>query len=96
LPESVLPDRLTDIDGWMAELPRDGVTWVGDGAVRYRERILEWPGWRCDPAGSPRHRIAGRAVAALGIRAHGRGCIDDALTFGPRYLRLSEAEVRAV
>jgi tRNA threonylcarbamoyladenosine biosynthesis protein TsaB len=95
-PESILPDRLTDIAAWMADLPRDGITWVGDGAVRNRERIRQRPGWQCDPTQSPRHRISGRAVAILGIRDHGRGCIEDALTFGPRYLRLSEAEVKVV
>lgn len=93
-PESVLPDRLTDIAGWMDHLPPGEITWIGDGAVRYRERILESAAWRCDPPGSPRHRIDARAVGLLAIRDYGRGRIDDALTFVPRYLRLSEAEAR--
>ena len=95
LPQGVIPDRLTDIGQWLDGLPKGPITWLGDGAVRYRERILAAGREVCEPAFSPRHRISGLAVALIGVRDQGRGLAADALTFLPTYLRLSEAEVKA-
>jgi tRNA threonylcarbamoyladenosine biosynthesis protein TsaB len=94
-PEAVKPERLTDIGQLLRELPADGVDFVGDGAVRYRSRILESLPGRCVPSGSGLHRLHASAVGVLGIRSYSRGKGEDPLTFSPKYLRLSEAEARA-
>jgi tRNA threonylcarbamoyladenosine biosynthesis protein TsaB len=95
LPEIVMPDRLTDIEQWMSDLPGDEVDWVGDGALRYRDRILASRPGRCDVAGSGRHQLHASAVALIGIHRYSQGQSEDPLTFSPRYLRLSEAEFKA-
>jgi tRNA threonylcarbamoyladenosine biosynthesis protein TsaB len=94
-PEAVEAERLTDIVQLLLELPADGVDFVGDGAVRYRDRILESMPGRCVPSGSGLHRLHASAVGAIGIHQYSRGKGEDPLTFSPKYLRLSEAEARA-
>jgi tRNA threonylcarbamoyladenosine biosynthesis protein TsaB len=56
-PEIVTPDRLTDIAQLIRDLPADEVDWIGDGAVRYWDRIFESRLERCLPAGCRRHRL---------------------------------------
>lgn len=87
LPESLAQDRLINLEQWISELPAGDFECIGDGAVRYRERILEYPRAFCLPAWDPRHRIRASAVGLLGARDHSRGRRDDALTFMPKYLR---------
>ena len=94
-PEIVMPDRLTDITQLIRDLPVDEVDFIGDGVLRYRNRILETRSVRCDPAGNRRHRLYASAVGLIGIRRYSQGLVEDPLTFSPRYLRLSEAEARA-
>jgi tRNA threonylcarbamoyladenosine biosynthesis protein TsaB len=94
-PEIVMPDRLTDIAHWMRDLPTDEVDFVGDGALRYRNLILESRPGQWDLTGIGRHRLHASAIALIGIHRYSQGRFDDPLTFSPRYLRLSEAEVRA-
>ncbi|MCX5838056.1 MAG: tRNA (adenosine(37)-N6)-threonylcarbamoyltransferase complex dimerization subunit type 1 TsaB [Deltaproteobacteria bacterium] len=93
-PEIVTPDRLTEIAQLMRDLPVGEVELIGDGALRYRDRILEARSGRCDPAGSGRHRLHASAVGLIGIHRYSQGRGEDPLTFSPRYLRLSEAEAR--
>jgi len=95
-PEIVMPDRLTDIAQLIRDLPADEVDLIGDGAVRYRNRILESRPGRCDPAASRRHRLHASAVGLIGIHRYSQGRGEDPLTFSPRYLRLSEAEAGGV
>ena len=95
-PVGLSPDCLTDLARWIDELPEGEIEFIGDGAVRYRDRIMACRGGRFAPSGSRRHRIHGWAVGVLGIRHYSRGHSEDALTFLPKYLRLSEAETRAV
>jgi tRNA threonylcarbamoyladenosine biosynthesis protein TsaB len=94
-PEAVEPERLTDIAHLLRELPANGVDFVGDGAVRYRGRILESLPGRCVPSGSRLHRLHASAVGVIGIRRYTRGQGETPLTLSPKYLRLSEAEARA-
>jgi tRNA threonylcarbamoyladenosine biosynthesis protein TsaB len=94
-PETVTPERLTDINHLMRDLPSDEVDLIGDGAVRYRDRILESRSWRCIPSGSRQHRLYASTVGMIGIHLYSQGRSEDPLTFSPKYLRLSEAEAKA-
>lgn len=91
-PEIVMPDRLTDIVQWIRDLPDGGIDWVGDGVLRYRDRIPEARSGRRDPVESMRHQIRASAVGLIGIHRYSQGRAENALTFSPRYLRLSTAE----
>jgi tRNA threonylcarbamoyladenosine biosynthesis protein TsaB len=93
-PEIVTLERLTDIVQLLRDLPVDEVEWIGDGAVRYRDRILESRPGRCVPYGSRQHRLHASAVGMMGIHRYSQGRGEDPLTFSPKYLRLSEAEAR--
>jgi tRNA threonylcarbamoyladenosine biosynthesis protein TsaB len=91
-PEIVTPDRLTDIAQLIRDLPADEIDFIGDGALRYRDRIFESRPGRCDSAGSRRHRLHASPVGLIGIHRYSQGRGEDPLTFSPRYLRLSGAE----
>jgi tRNA threonylcarbamoyladenosine biosynthesis protein TsaB len=93
-PQIVMPDRLTDIAQWMQDLPEGEIDWVGDGALRYWDRILESRSGRCDLDESRRHQIRAPAVGLIGIQKYSKGLAEDPLTFSPEYLRLSAAEAR--
>jgi tRNA threonylcarbamoyladenosine biosynthesis protein TsaB len=93
-PEIVTPDRLTDIAQLIRDLPADEVDWIGDGAVRYWDRIFESRLERCLPAGCRRHRLKASAVGLIGIRRYAKGQCENPITFSPSYLRVSEAEVK--
>ncbi len=93
-PEAVVPERLTDIAQLLAELPADGVDFVGDGALRYHDRILGSHTGRCVPDGNGFHRLQASAVGLIGLRRYSRCGGVDPLTFSPKYLRVSEAEAR--
>jgi tRNA threonylcarbamoyladenosine biosynthesis protein TsaB len=92
LPEPILPESLCDIETFLKSLEGE-VIFLGDGAVRYEKLIGEILPGRFILAGG-RHQ--GVRATAVGLIAHHRYCegvILDPLTFSPRYLRLSEAEV---
>jgi tRNA threonylcarbamoyladenosine biosynthesis protein TsaB len=91
-PEIVMPDRLTDIALWMRDLPDGEIDWIGDGALQYRDRILESRPGRFDSAESGRHRLQAWTVGLIGIHRYSQGLAEDPLTFSPKYLRLSAAE----
>jgi len=93
-PEIVTPERLTDIDHLLRDLREDDIELIGDGAVRYRDRILESrPGW-CVPLGSGKHSIHASTVGMMGMHRYSQGKGEDPLNISPKYLRLSEAELR--
>jgi tRNA threonylcarbamoyladenosine biosynthesis protein TsaB len=93
-PEIVTPERLTDIVHWLRDLPPDDIKLIGDGAVRYRDRILESrPGW-CVPRGGGKHSLHASAVGMMGMHRYSQGRDEDPLIFSPKYLRLSEAELK--
>jgi tRNA threonylcarbamoyladenosine biosynthesis protein TsaB len=91
-PEIVTPDRLTDIAQLIRDLPADEIDLIGDGALRYRNRLLESRPGCCDPAGSRRHRLYASAVGMIAVHRYFQGRGEDPLTFSPNYFRLSEAE----
>jgi tRNA threonylcarbamoyladenosine biosynthesis protein TsaB len=91
-PEIVTPDRLTDIAQLIRDLPAGEVDLIGDGALRYRNRLLESRPGRCDPAGSGRHQLHASAVGLIGVHRYSQGRGEGPLTLSPNYFRLSEAE----
>jgi tRNA threonylcarbamoyladenosine biosynthesis protein TsaB len=93
-PEILMPERMTDIMLLLRDLPAGEVELIGDGAVRYRDRILESRPGLCVPSGSRQHRLHAAAVGMIGIHRYSQGRGEDPLTFSPKYLRLSEAEAR--
>jgi tRNA threonylcarbamoyladenosine biosynthesis protein TsaB len=93
-PEAVTPEQLTDIVQLLRDLPADGVGFVGDGAVRYRSRIIESRSGQSVPSGNRLHRLHASAVGVIAIHHYSQGRVEDPLTFLPKYLRLSEAEAR--
>jgi tRNA threonylcarbamoyladenosine biosynthesis protein TsaB len=94
-PERAVPERLTDIVQLLRDLPADEVGFIGDGALRYRERILEFRPEGSILSGSGQHRLHASAVGRIGLHRDSRGRGEDPLTFLPKYLRPSEAEIRA-
>jgi tRNA threonylcarbamoyladenosine biosynthesis protein TsaB len=77
---------LPDIDGQ--------VLFLGDGLVESREFIRQRFCERAHFAPPNLQAIRASSVALIGRRKHGRGERLDVVSFVPRYLRRSEAEVR--
>jgi tRNA threonylcarbamoyladenosine biosynthesis protein TsaB len=90
-PEPVVRERLDEVDHVLAALEGE-VIFVGEGAIRYRERIEEMLPSRARFAGPINHAIRAAAVAWIGRRHYLRGDIQDPFSLSPRYLRVSEAE----
>jgi tRNA threonylcarbamoyladenosine biosynthesis protein TsaB len=93
-PEIVMQERLTNIVQLMRDLPADEVNLIGDGAVRYRDQILESRPGQDAQSGGRQHQLHASAVGMIGIYRYSQGRSEDPLTFSPKYLRLSEAELR--
>lgn len=92
-PVSVVADYLGDIETVLKNLPQGEVDFIGDGALRYREKIrVDFPAANIGNSG----KINNPNAASLGVVAVGRykrhGVATDALSLLPTYLRLSEAE----
>jgi tRNA threonylcarbamoyladenosine biosynthesis protein TsaB len=91
VPQAVTPEKLTDIACFLQDLDREGIVFVGDGAVRYAKLIGETrPGILCD---GDRQRLLGSAVGRIGLCRYRSGGALDTGGFTPKYLRLSEAEI---
>jgi tRNA threonylcarbamoyladenosine biosynthesis protein TsaB len=93
-PQTVVQDRLTDIAQLIRDLPMDEVDWIGDGAVRYRDRIFKSRSERYPTVGGMRHRLHASTVGLVGIHHYSQGRGEDPIAFSPAYLRSSGAEVR--
>jgi len=94
LPEVVRAERLVDVNTLLADLGDEEVVFLGDGAVRYEKLIGErFPG-RCTHDDSRLHNLRASAVGLIGLERYRNGDHLDPLTFTPRYLRLSEAEIK--
>ncbi|MBT0654256.1 tRNA (adenosine(37)-N6)-threonylcarbamoyltransferase complex dimerization subunit type 1 TsaB [Geomobilimonas luticola] len=92
LPEPVISDCVLSPEAFLEQL--DGpVIFVGDGAVRYRERIESRLGARARfaPASVTQPRAAAGALLAEAEFAHGASVTAAALA--PLYIRPSEAEL---
>ncbi len=86
-------ERLVDLDAFLL-LISEKALFIGDGAMKYRDRIAESLPDRSSFAAPHLHAVRASAVGLLAGRNYARGEILDLLTFTPRYLRLSEAEAK--
>jgi tRNA threonylcarbamoyladenosine biosynthesis protein TsaB len=92
LPEQVRPEGLNDVLIFLRRL-EETVVFLGDGAVRHEKLIGEILPGKGVLAGGRHQGIRATAVGLIGLKRYREGRILDPLTFSPRYLRLSEAEV---
>jgi tRNA threonylcarbamoyladenosine biosynthesis protein TsaB len=91
-PAAVAPERLQGLLASVQGQARGGArTWkvVGDGAVRYAERLAQ-AGLAVEPLGSSLHRVGARAICELGASADAAARAGDVL---PDYLRKPDAEL---
>jgi len=65
---------------------------VGDGAVVYRDRMMDMMGDRAVFAGFSHHQIRASAVAALAMPRFKAGDTEDVSALTPSYIRTSDAE----
>jgi len=86
-------ERRADLEAFLPRIT-EKTLFLGDGALKYRQRIVECLPDRACFAAPHLHAVRACAVGLLGRESHRRGEILDLLTFTPRYLRLSEAEVK--
>jgi tRNA threonylcarbamoyladenosine biosynthesis protein TsaB len=93
--ELIEEEQVTDPRVFLRRQSRE-MLFLGDGAQAYREVIESCS--RATPHFAPPHLqgIRASAVGLLGFQKFCQGETLDMLTFTPRYLRLSQAEVRAV
>lgn len=90
LPQPVTAERLIDIREFLKDLDHEAVVFLGDGAVRHAGLIEKTRrGFHCCRA----HPLLGSAVGLIGLDRYRHGCLLDAETFAPSYLRPSEAEM---
>jgi tRNA threonylcarbamoyladenosine biosynthesis protein TsaB len=94
LPEQTTDDRLLDIETLIRELPQESIDFIGDGAIRYQDKIREG----FSPANIfTSNRMSNPTASSLGIIAYDcykKGFVSDAPTLMPVYFRLSEAELK--
>ena len=91
IPHAVTSEKLIDIVRFLKDLNQEEIVFLGDGAVRHKELIGKTH--RGVVCGRGRQKLRGSAVGLIGLRRYRSGGVLDALTFTPRYLRLSEAEI---
>lgn len=84
-PQSLLPDKFVDQIGEPCLL-------IGDGAIRYREMLVEQLGGHAKFALSHQNVIRGVSIAALSAPLFEMGQFDDIYTGTPFYIRKSYAE----
>jgi len=84
-------ESIMDLDAFLP-LIKEKTLFLGDGAIKYRERIKAIYPEKSHFAAPHLHAVRASAVGLLGRKNYARGEVLDLLTFTPRYLRLSEAE----
>jgi tRNA threonylcarbamoyladenosine biosynthesis protein TsaB len=94
LPEPVMRERLADVDAWLGAMVSEEILFLGDGALRYEERIRERFSGRYRLGQGAQHHPRPSAVGLIARSRYREGKISDPLTLAPQYLRLSEAETR--
>jgi len=92
LPELKEFERVTEPRGFISQLS-DDVLFLGDGVQKYADLLEELCPVRAAFAPGHLQFIRASAVALLGMEKFNRRQTVDLLTFIPRYLRLSQAEV---
>ncbi|OPY11142.1 MAG: tRNA threonylcarbamoyladenosine biosynthesis protein TsaB [Syntrophus sp. PtaB.Bin001] len=86
-------ERVVDVDAFLAPL-HDDILFLGDGAIKYRDRIKKTLTDKSFFAAPHLHTVRASVVGLLGLKKHARGEFLDLLTFTPHYIRLSEAEAK--
>lgn len=87
----IMVEQVVDVDRWLKELKGD-IFFLGDGAVKYAERIHSLYTSAACIAEGHRNHVRAAAVAVLAQDQFRQGQRLDLLTFIPCYLRSSEAE----
>jgi tRNA threonylcarbamoyladenosine biosynthesis protein TsaB len=87
-------ERLIGIGDFLRDLIQEEILFLGDGAVCHERLINETMGSRAVLCGSGKHRVLASSVGLIGRQRYQSGAILDTLTFAPRYLRPSAAEVK--
>lgn len=85
-PETVLTDCVGDIDSILAEI-NDRTLFVGEGALKYREKIRKKLGEKALFAAPQSNRIMASSVGILGFRLYLAGYTPDISGLKPVYLR---------
>ena len=91
--EKIEPDQAADPVAFFRQI-RTPVIFLGDGVPVYGNLIREMLSSRAFFAPANLQWIRPSAVGLLGLERYRRGEILDPMTFVPRYLRRSEAEIR--
>jgi tRNA threonylcarbamoyladenosine biosynthesis protein TsaB len=86
-------ERVIDVDVLLASI-HDDILFLGDGAIKYRDRIRKILADKAIFAAPHLHTVRASVVGLLGYKEHARGEFLDLLTFTPHYLRLAEAEAK--
>jgi tRNA threonylcarbamoyladenosine biosynthesis protein TsaB len=94
-PKSVRSDALTDITTFLQEVNREEALFLGEGAIRHENLIREAMHGRATLGGVSQCRPRASAVGLIGLHRYRTEGALEVLTLAPRYLRRSEAEIRA-
>ena len=88
--EMIEPEQVAPITSVLARINRP-CAFIGSGACAYRDE-LKANRYACLPAAEERHLLRAGVVAQLAAECFRNGCTDDLESFGPVYLRPSDAE----
>ncbi|RJP86247.1 MAG: tRNA (adenosine(37)-N6)-threonylcarbamoyltransferase complex dimerization subunit type 1 TsaB [Desulfobacteraceae bacterium] len=85
------PPQVTTPEKAVSDI-KEPCIFVGDGAVAYRDRIMDIMGGQAFFADSTHHQIRASVVAAIAMHRFKSGDTDDASAMTPCYIRKSDAE----
>lgn len=85
-------EQIVDVDRWLKELQGSDIFFLGDGAVKYAERIRALYAAAACVAEERQNHVQAAATALLAQEQFLQGQRLDLLTFTPCYLRFPEAE----
>jgi tRNA threonylcarbamoyladenosine biosynthesis protein TsaB len=91
--EKIESEKVIDVEEFLRRMDEDAI-FVGDGAIKYAGLINDILPGKSFFASYWHQYVRASAVGLLGRRKYFEGDVLDSLTFTPRYLRLSEAEVK--
>jgi tRNA threonylcarbamoyladenosine biosynthesis protein TsaB len=91
--ENIENEMLTDVRDFLQRIQED-VIFLGDGAIQYSGIINEILATKAYYASHCNQYVRAAAVGLLGRSKYDKGDVLDSVTFIPKYLRLSEAEVK--